>query len=122
VHDIIGRFTVGILTSASEGLSNVLIEYALCGIPSVAFGVGGNSEIIVDGETGYVVPDGDEALMAEKIDFLLENPEVLKKFGQIARDMADAKFSVKNMVSKAEEFYIRILDEIAKDRKGSRKG
>ena len=40
----------------SEGLSNTLIEYQLCGKPAVAFDVGGNNEVITQGKTGYVLP------------------------------------------------------------------
>jgi glycosyltransferase involved in cell wall biosynthesis len=120
VHDIIGQFDIGVLTSESEGLSNVLIEYALSGIPSVAFEVGGNAEVIANDQTGFVIPDEEEMSMAERIDFLLENPDLSGRLGHAAREMAEEKFSIESMVEKAEDFYIHILSKISTYGKGSR--
>lgn len=111
ISNILKISDIGILTSESEGLSNVLIEYALAGIPSVAFDIGGNREIIIDGQTGYTIPDGDEKKMAEKINYLLSNPEVSCRFGETARRLAREKFDVKEMVRKMEDFYLRIAGE-----------
>lgn len=108
-HDIIGLFDVGVLSSESEGLSNVLIEYALAGIPSAAFKVGGNPEVIADGETGYVAENGDIDSLAQKIDGLLDNDAERKIFGDNARRRAEELFGVKAMVKKTEDFYSKIL-------------
>ena len=110
-HDIISLFDIGVLASESEGLSNVLIEYALAGVPSVAFDTGGNPEVIADGETGYVVENGKNADMAEKIETLLENETLRREFSQRARARAESLFTVREMVKKTEDFYRRILNK-----------
>ncbi len=109
VYNVLKIIDIGVLASRSEALSNVLIEYALAGLPAVAFDVGGNSEIISDGETGYIIKDGDVKQLAEKLDYLLDNPESAKKLGGRAVEIAVEKFDVKNMVTKTENFYINIL-------------
>jgi len=109
VYNILQLFDVGVLTSQSEGLSNVLIEYALAGLPTVAFDVGGNSEVVIDGETGYVLPDGDEAEMADRIDRLLDSSELREKYGCRAQELAHEKFDVERMVQRTQDFYEEIL-------------
>ncbi|HWR83198.1 MAG TPA: glycosyltransferase [Candidatus Deferrimicrobium sp.] len=112
VYDVVRQFSVGVLTSESEGLSNSLIEYSACGVPAVAFDVGGNAEIILDNQSGFVVPDGDVAMMAAKIDYLLDNPDTSRQFGNRATEHATAAFNVEGMVQKTEAFYLRILGQV----------
>ncbi len=107
-HDIISLFDIGVLASESEGLSNVLIEYAMAGVPSVAFNIGGNPEVIADGETGFVVENGDTEAMAARIDRLLENEDIRNGFANKARERAERLFSVREMVKRTEDFYRRI--------------
>src|SRR4029078_5820345 len=51
----IRRFSIGVLPSASEGLSTALLEYMACGVPVVASHVGGNAELVDDGATGFLI-------------------------------------------------------------------
>jgi glycosyltransferase involved in cell wall biosynthesis len=109
VDQIIKKFDVALLTSQSEGLSNSLIEYCLCEIPTVAFNIGGNAEILDDGVTGYIVPDGDIAAMTEKVDYLLENPNFATEMGRKSAARAREMFSISKMVKSTEEFYEMII-------------
>jgi glycosyltransferase involved in cell wall biosynthesis len=81
----LARFDVGVLTSESEGLSNALIEYAQAGLPAVAFDTGGNCEVIADGQTGFLVPEGDVDTMAERVLRLLGDTELRRRQGETAR-------------------------------------
>ena len=109
VYHLLRLFDIGVLTSESEGLSNVLIEYALAGKPAVAFDVGGNREVVLDGETGFVVPDGDEEQMAARLDYLLETPHLCEQYGARAQQTAPSRFDLEAMVGKTEQFYERIV-------------
>jgi glycosyltransferase involved in cell wall biosynthesis len=100
---------VGVLTSESEGLSNVLIEYALAGVPAVAFDIGGNREVIVPDVTGLLIEPFDEEQMTAKIEHLLEHPEQSMKMGAKAVAMSRERFSVDAMVRATERFYEEIL-------------
>jgi glycosyltransferase involved in cell wall biosynthesis len=98
-----------VLASDSEGLSNVLIEYALAGIPAVAFDVGGNGEIIAHDRGGFVLPNGDIDLLARKLDQLINDKELAESLGRTAAEVARERYDVKNMVKKTEDFYLKIL-------------
>src|SRR4029077_9155922 len=67
-HDIpamLSSMDVSVLISSSESLSNVILESMAAGVPVVATDVGGNSELVTDGETGVLVPPGDEDRLVE---------------------------------------------------------
>jgi len=108
VFDVMSLFDVGVLTSETEGMSNVLIEYALASRPAVAFDTGGNGEVVEDGETGYIIADDDEVQMARKIDELLADADRRRDMGRRARERALGRFSRKQMVSRMEQFYTEI--------------
>lgn len=105
----IAGFAVGVLTSESEGFSNAVIEYMACGVPVVATDVGGNPELIVSGENGYLVPVGAPSLMAEKVLFLLENPSYAREIGLANREKVTRNYTVDRMVIQHQEYYRYIL-------------
>jgi len=71
-----------VLPSWSEGFARTLMEAAFARKPIVATDVGGARDIVVDGETGYIVAVDDSAQLAEKIEKLLSNPKRAKLMGQ----------------------------------------
>jgi len=97
VAAIIRRFTVGVLCSESEGLSNALMEYLGAGIPVVCTDTGGNPELVIDGKNGYLYPVGDTEVLADRILRLLKNKELSRSMGKAAA-CSIASMSVENMV------------------------
>ncbi|MDP2323313.1 MAG: glycosyltransferase, partial [Gammaproteobacteria bacterium] len=93
VPSLLRRLHVGVLTSESEGLSNSLVEYGLAGIPTVAFDVGGNAEVVRDGETGFLVPPGDTAAMARQVIRLLTDASLHAGFSRAAREYCETVFA-----------------------------
>ncbi len=93
VPDLLGHLTVGVLTSESEGLSNSLVEYGLAGLPTVTFDVGGNAEVVRDGETGYLVAGGDVSALAERVVRLLTDDGLRRTMGESARAFCEGRFS-----------------------------
>jgi glycosyltransferase involved in cell wall biosynthesis/peptidoglycan/xylan/chitin deacetylase (PgdA/CDA1 family) len=98
-----------VLASRSEGLSNALLEAMVAGLPSVATAVGGNPEVVVDGETGYLVASEDSAALADRILKLLDNPDLRKRMGEAGRSRAIEQFSVERMVARVIESYENLL-------------
>jgi glycosyltransferase involved in cell wall biosynthesis len=96
---------VVVLTSAVEGLPNVLIEAALAGTPVVTTACGGGQEVVEDGVTGFVVPVGDNELAATKILELLSNQAAAKAMGEAAKERAMTLFSPQRMVQATTAFY-----------------
>ena len=76
VKEILKSSSIYVMTSHYEGLAMVLLEAQCCGLPLVSFDCpNGPGEIISDGVNGYLVPPGDVEMLADKINYLIENPE-----------------------------------------------
>ena len=79
-------------------------------IPVVAFNVGGVSEWLVDGQTGYLVPQRNEKALAEKITFFLENPDVAAAMGDRGRKLVEKRFvpevHINNLLALFEKLHI----------------
>ena len=108
--DLVRGFHVGVIPSESEGFCNAILEYMACGVPVVATAVGGNPEMVCDGENGFLVPVGDVRQMAEKISFLLRQDALRKRMGIVNRARVARQFSVGRMVAAHETFYDCILE------------
>lgn len=82
----INMFTVAVLCSESEGLSNSIIEYMQAGRPVVCTNVGGNPELVVEGVSGYLVEVGDHAALADRMMVLLSDETVARAMGEKGRE------------------------------------
>ncbi|MGH9357094.1 MAG: glycosyltransferase, partial [Terriglobia bacterium] len=71
---VLASMDISVLTSRSESLSNAIIESMAAGLPVIATRVGGNPELVRDGETGFLVPPGDTASLADALERLLTMP------------------------------------------------
>ncbi len=107
---LVKLFDVGVLSSKSEGLSNSLIEYAAVGVPMVATDVGGNSEVVVHGHTGFLVPPSSPEPMAEKISELLLNKDLRESFGENAKKLVFEKFEEGSVISAYEKYHRKIIN------------
>ena len=105
---IVREFTVGVLCSESEGFSNSILEYMDSGKPVVCTNVGGNVEMVADGHSGFLVPPGDIAALAERIMRLLGDPDLARIFGENARRTAAERYDLRQMVAAHEELYARL--------------
>jgi glycosyltransferase involved in cell wall biosynthesis len=106
---LIKLFHVGVLTSKSEGLSNALIEYGAVSVPSVATDVGGSGEIINDCKTGFLVPPGSPAKLADKIIELLMDNEKRNKLGSNAFKHVMNKFNQNGIIRQYVEVHRSVL-------------
>lgn len=93
-----------LLTSAFEGMPNVVLEAMHYARPVIAFKVGGVPELIRSPETGIVVPPNDVAQMSEAALSLLSNPTAREQMGDAARQFVIAHFSLKTMLDHVEEY------------------
>jgi hypothetical protein len=92
-------------TSDAEGCSNSLLEAMALGKPVAATNVGGNWEVVQNGETGILTPPGDTQALAEAIIGLLGDPEKLRDMGKSCREKALYQFSPERMIQQYEELY-----------------
>lgn len=105
VNQILKAFDIFVFPSLTEGLPLVVIEAMATGLPIVASHVGGIPELVVNGETGFLVSPTSKEEIKETIIKLLNNPELRKEMGQIARKRFETHFSLPQMVQKYIEVY-----------------
>ncbi|MGA7928924.1 MAG: glycosyltransferase [Candidatus Sulfotelmatobacter sp.] len=93
---VLAGIDVSVVPSASESLSNVMLESMAAGVPVVATHVGGNSELAGDGRGVLVAPNDEEALAAG-IESVLSHEEFRLAISRRAREFAKANFSVERI-------------------------
>jgi glycosyltransferase involved in cell wall biosynthesis len=97
-----------VLCSETEGMSNAIIEYMLAAKPIVCTDVGGNPELIADGETGFVVPVGDVAAFTNRLSRLFDDEALAHRLGGAARRRALEDFTIDAMIHRHEALYASI--------------
>lgn len=102
-----------LLSSLSEGTSMTLLQAMACEKPSVVTDVGGNPEIVIDGETGCLTPDQDSQSFSKAMLELLECPARCHSMGQAAKSRYLALFSETRMLQEYESRYLRLLGRVA---------
>ncbi|MBV9883942.1 MAG: glycosyltransferase [Sphingomonadaceae bacterium] len=89
----------------SEGLPNTIVEAAAAGLPAVGTDHAGIPEAIVDGETGFIVPERDADSLAARLLTLLGNPDLRRRMGAAARALAERKFDFARQMNRLEAIY-----------------
>lgn len=97
MHDFYEDLDIYVNTSIHEGIPMTVLEAMSHQLPIIAPKIGGIDEIVRDGVEGFLVPDRDAALFAEKIAGLLENRSLLKEMGIAARERVVSHFSSQQM-------------------------
>ena len=113
IGQLLGVSNVCVLTSKAEGFSNSILEYMAAGLPVVATDVGGAKEAILEDETGFIVPSGNDRLMAGHVVSLLRDSEKAKRMGERGRRVVEAKFSNQSLLQNTEALYERLLNKTA---------
>ncbi|MBU4015459.1 glycosyltransferase family 4 protein [Patescibacteria group bacterium] len=85
VDEFYGKADAFLLTSHSEGWGLAVVEAARCGLPIIMTNVGCAGELIVDSESGIVIPAGDQEKLEENMVKLIEDKELRSKLGENAR-------------------------------------
>jgi glycosyltransferase involved in cell wall biosynthesis len=99
VPDLLAAADIVCLSSHTEATPMVLLEAMAHGKPIVATNVGGNAEIVVDGETGVLVPPGDVDEFAAALVGLARDPAARQALGARARARHEELFSLERMVN-----------------------
>jgi glycosyltransferase involved in cell wall biosynthesis len=105
IADLLLAMDVFVLSSHSEGLSLTLLEAEAAGLPIVATHVGGNPEVVRDGESGFLVPSSQPGPLAAALARLLQNPSLRARFGARGRALYHDGFTLQSMVSGYDRLY-----------------
>ena len=101
----LSAFDLFVLPSLKEGTPYVLLEAGSQGIPVVASDIGGIGEVIVDRQTGLLVPPKNPALLAESIHSALAHPEEMRRESEALRRKIATEFSLDRMLQETLTVY-----------------
>lgn len=110
VPELLGASDVLALPSWSEALPTVLIEAGAAGLPCVATDVGGAREIVIDGETGCIIPKGDSAALAARLADVLSDSARARRMGEAALQRVSSLFTLPQQARRTVEVYRRALE------------
>jgi glycosyltransferase involved in cell wall biosynthesis len=110
VADLIVASDVMLLASRHEGMPGCLIEAGMVGLPVVAFAVAGVPEVVIDGTTGFLVPPGDVAGLANRTLEILGDPQKGRVMGSEARRWCRARFDMGVIAPRFLDLYGELAD------------
>ena len=105
VPDWLALADIVVLPSLYEGLPLAAIEALAAGRPMVATAVDGTPEVIVDGQTGLLVPAGDVSALAGALTTALRDPSLRRRLAQAGREHVLQFFSEERQVTRTEALY-----------------
>jgi len=100
---------IGILSSHEEGFSIAILEGMRAALPMVVTNVGGNSESVLDGKTGFVVPAQDCQKISEAILKLCLDKELRQSMGQSANQRVKDNFSIESCINEHHVLYSNLI-------------
>jgi len=107
---VLAAMDVAVLTSDSEGLSNVILEAMAAKLPVVAYNVGGNAELVND-QRGALIAAGNENQFATAVLRLLSNSGLRAEQGANARRFVEENFTLDHIRNQYEELYAGLLSQ-----------
>ena len=109
IPELMKVFDVFCLPSLKEGLPIVLLEAMASGLAVIATGVDGNAELVLDGETGIIIPPSDESSLERALHELLTNPDKREKFSISGKQRVIADFSFEKMAAEYEALFSDVI-------------
>lgn len=97
------------LPSVAEGMSNSLLEAMATGLPCLVTRIGGNTDLVEDGRTGRLLPQGDPGAWAGAIVDLLRRPDAARALGANARRLIEERYALPRVVASNVGLYRRLL-------------
>jgi glycosyltransferase involved in cell wall biosynthesis len=105
---VYASFDLFMLSSRREGLPNSILEAMAMGLPVVTTDVAGAKELVIDGQTGFVLPQGDVHGLAQGVLALVENDSLGLRMGRAGRERIEREFSFTQRLQRIEELYRRM--------------
>lgn len=99
-----------LLPSIAEALPVVLMEAQAIGLPIIATDVGSVDEVVIDQKSGFIVPVRDVDALAEKLEYLIEHPEILPGMGQYGRKLVEENYDINKLNQRLVEIYQNLIE------------
>jgi glycosyltransferase involved in cell wall biosynthesis len=108
VLDFLQAFDVFVMNSRTEGLSYAVLEAMACGLPVIVTNVGANPRLIANGQEGFLVAEGDDRQMADRMKYATEHTGEMVAMGRNARNKVRESYSLEKMI----DSYLKIYGDI----------
>lgn len=115
IPELMRQMDVFVLPSLNEGISNTLLEAMASGLPVIATDVGGNGELVVEGETGRLVPVSSATDLATAIEAHVASAALVRQHAQSSRRRAENIFGMDVMIAGYAHLYGELLDGSARN-------
>lgn len=112
IAEELSKYDCGLVCSRSEGFGRTTAEYMMAGLPVIASDTGANTELVAGGRTGLIYRYGDAEDLKDKIEYAVNNPETMEKYGIEGRLRAEKLFSNDRYVREIQELYFSIIGQI----------
>ncbi len=110
--DILISSNVSGVGQGYDGVPAVIREAMACALPVISTRTGGISEVVIESKTGFLVPERDEDLLADRIRYLLQNPAAREKMGKEARDYIEREYDVDKLNDRLVEVYKGMIGRV----------
>lgn len=94
-----------------EGIPNAIKEAMASGLPIISTFHSGIPELVIDGVTGFLVPERDATSLADSLAYLIRQPEICSEMGRAGRRQVEEKFDTHRLNKKLEELYCKLMQE-----------
>jgi N-acetyl-alpha-D-glucosaminyl L-malate synthase BshA len=111
LEEVLGACDLFLLPSESESFGMAALEAMASEVPTITTNSGGLPEVVVEGETGYLLPVGDVPGMAERAIEILSDIDLRRKMGRRGRELAIERFDEEKIVPRYRELYERVIAE-----------
>lgn len=116
VESLVNIFDIGVLATYTEGISNSIMEYMVLGKPVIASDGGGTKELVIDNETGYLIPQRDVGRLLEGLNILSKSEELRVKFGANGQHRIHNVFTLDRMKKDYYRLYQRLMNNETLDK------
>jgi glycosyltransferase involved in cell wall biosynthesis len=113
VKDVYDALDIFAMPSRCEALGYALLDAMTAELPAIASRVGGVPEVVVPGETGFLIPVYDHRALAAALRLLMDDTELRRRMGRAGRERVVRHFSEREMVARTIELYRRLLNGAA---------
>lgn len=109
--DLYRSSDIFVLPSNAEAFGIAAVEASASGLPVIATSTGGLVDIIVDHETGFLIPVGDVSALSTHLRTLVENAELRQRMGQAAHQRAQSRFDARKNAARLEQILCQTVSE-----------
>jgi sugar transferase (PEP-CTERM/EpsH1 system associated) len=116
VTALLAAMDIFVLPSMNEGMSNTLLEAMASGVVSVASDVGGNPELVTDGQDGYIFPNEDLSALTGCLQRLCSDASLRRSLAEAGQARMQREFGIDAMIKRYEDLYTTTISNVRKAR------